>query len=427
MGSGDFCAGVLSRRRNQLLVLAVSSYLACLMALAVWLLVDHNLPPITNVILPMLGSAGVIGLGLAMVYRAMRNGSIGNATAISACGAALPVVVDFVTGNIHLTAALVLLMVVAGGALSVAEEGSKAAVRDSAIAAINFGLAYIFLRKLYEHGHIFFSLAGVKFFMGTGATLAYFLQIRFKTNLTTSDASLTTSHDGAKSDCHNRQGKKDVVAKRGRTTRGCTTKIRLLRINIFSKQERRQGSEGGDDMLTVGQAARLLNISPTRLLLLMKEKKLGYKMVNSHRRVPVSEVLKYRELQRLSQVVEWPTDRDGGYQQPEEQRHRSCAQQPLGAKTRGLAKRLLSSLGLYDWQGKEWALVGTVAACEAVAGAFLAYALLGTVTGAAAALTAVYPAASAILALLFAGERLSAINYFGMLLIIVGIIGFSVV
>lgn len=96
--------------------------------------------------------------------------------------------------------------------------------------------------------------------------------------------------------------------------------MRLLAVILEQMAEGRAVSVLPVDVeLTSQQAAKLLNVSRPFLVSLLEKGEIAYRMVGTHRRVPLVEVLKYRErslirrTQALDQLAEDAQEMEMGY------------------------------------------------------------------------------------------------------------------
>lgn len=155
-GSADFWGGTLTRRLAALTVAAVSQAAGCACLLLVWAAVGG---PLDGRAL-WLGAVGGIGLGigLACFYKALAIGTMSVVSPITACGAALPLVVSLATGEHPATIALAGAPVALAGAIlaSLQEHSAgpgdrRRAVLLSIVTAVAFGV-FLYALGLASHG-----------------------------------------------------------------------------------------------------------------------------------------------------------------------------------------------------------------------------------------------------------------------------------
>ncbi len=151
-GSADFLAGVASRRRPAVAVLA-GSQLIGLVAVLIAATLAHSWGADIGW-LPwgiMAGATG--GLGLICFYTALASGTMGVVSPIASMGAVLPVVVGFASGESPTTAQLVgiglaLVGVVAASGPELSGRTGRRPVLLAVVAGVMFGLVFIGL----DHG-----------------------------------------------------------------------------------------------------------------------------------------------------------------------------------------------------------------------------------------------------------------------------------
>lgn len=140
-GVADFFGGVASRRAAVLGVVVLSQVVGLVLILAIVAATRPDLPPARE--LAFAAAAGAVGLvGLAAFYRAMSVGTISLIAPISALGAAVPIAVDVLAGDIPGALALVgMVVALAGAALAARAPGpaSRRGVGLAVVAALGFG------------------------------------------------------------------------------------------------------------------------------------------------------------------------------------------------------------------------------------------------------------------------------------------------
>lgn len=153
-GVADFFGGLQSRRLPTLAV-TLWSQIAGAIALTLVLLVDGRPPvPVSVVWGAVSGVFG--GLALMFFYRALAVGTMSIVAPISACGAAVPVILSLVQGErlstfaatgIVATLAGIVLVSLAPGGTQTSSLQSRAAIPLALGAALGFGLFYVFLDR----------------------------------------------------------------------------------------------------------------------------------------------------------------------------------------------------------------------------------------------------------------------------------------
>ncbi len=158
-GTGDFAGGLAARRAGGMLVTAGAQVVGFLLLVGVVVVLRPDPPATATLVLGALGGiAG--GLGLAALYRALASGSMGLVSAISGVGAVLiplfagvllwgTVIQPLQLAGIGLAIAAV---AAASGATTrgVSREGLGLAL----LAALGFGLWFVFLDRASEHDQL---------------------------------------------------------------------------------------------------------------------------------------------------------------------------------------------------------------------------------------------------------------------------------
>lgn len=172
-GFGDFLGGLTARRLPALTVLAVSE-LAGLAAIALVLVARGDSLPGSASLLWAVGAgiAGMIGLGA--LYRGMAIGAMGVVAPLSAASAVIPVGVGVATGERPSPLQLAGVAIALAGVVLASRERTELGARLAAgvelalVAALGFGLYYVFIDRASEHG----ALWAVTTSRGTATLLA---------------------------------------------------------------------------------------------------------------------------------------------------------------------------------------------------------------------------------------------------------------
>ena len=166
-GTADFWGGTLTRRLAALTVAAVSQAAGFAGLLVVWGIVGE---PVDGraIWLGALGGLGG-GIGLACFYKALAIGTMSIVSPISACGAALPLVISLATGERPGVIALVGAPIALAGAViaSVQEHGAGPGDRRQALllagaTAVGFGVFIYLLGRAGQGGSEFSALIGAR-------------------------------------------------------------------------------------------------------------------------------------------------------------------------------------------------------------------------------------------------------------------------
>lgn len=154
-GTGDFAGGVAARRAGGMLVTAGAEVVGFVLLLAAVVVVRPDAPGVTTIILGVLG--GITGgVGLAALYRALAMGAMGLVSAVSGVGGVLiPLGVGvFLFGNtvqpLQLLGVGCALAAIAAASGATTRGVSRDAVLLAAVAAIGFGLWFVFMGQAAE-------------------------------------------------------------------------------------------------------------------------------------------------------------------------------------------------------------------------------------------------------------------------------------
>jgi drug/metabolite transporter (DMT)-like permease len=158
-GAGDFCGGFASRRWPFLRVAAGAQVVGLGLLMILLVIVRPEAPEARALGYGAL--SGVFGgLGLAALYRGLSRGSMGLVTALSGAGSvAIPVVLGVLFLDNALTAAQWVGVAAAGAAAILASGAtlqgvSRDAVLMALVAAVGFGLWFVFLDQGAEGGEV---------------------------------------------------------------------------------------------------------------------------------------------------------------------------------------------------------------------------------------------------------------------------------
>ncbi len=166
-GIADFWGGTITRRIAALAVATVSQAVGFASLLAVWAVVGEAPDGRAIWIGAIGGLAG--GFGLACFYKALAIGTMSIVSPISACGAALPLVVSLATGERPAIIALAGAPIALAGAVlaSVPEHGAGPGQRRQAVllalaTAVAFGVFLYLLGLAGNGGSTFSALFGAR-------------------------------------------------------------------------------------------------------------------------------------------------------------------------------------------------------------------------------------------------------------------------
>jgi len=177
-GSADFWGGTLTRRLAAISVAALSQVAGFGALLVVWAIVGET--PDGHAL--WLGAIGGIGggIGLACFYKALAIGKMSIVSPISACGAAVPLIISLASGERPAVVALVGAPVALGGAVlaSIQEHAAgpgdrRQAVLLAAATALGFGVFIYLLGLAGQGGSTFSALVGAR--VGSLSLLAVLL------------------------------------------------------------------------------------------------------------------------------------------------------------------------------------------------------------------------------------------------------------
>ena len=156
-GCSDFVGGLVSRRVRPLVVVGIAHLLA-LLALLVAATATGELSADLGY-LPWAIAAGATGLiGLVAFYRALSTGTMGIVAPIAGTGAAVPVAVGLATGDspsalqlAGIAVACVGVVLASGPELSGGDPTGRRPLLLALVAALGFGLVYVFIDKGSKH------------------------------------------------------------------------------------------------------------------------------------------------------------------------------------------------------------------------------------------------------------------------------------
>jgi drug/metabolite transporter (DMT)-like permease len=166
-GTGDFAGGLAARRAGGMLVTGGAQVVGFLLLLAA-VFVLRPAPPAAATIL--LGAAGGVfgGIGLAALYRGLSLGAMGLVSAVSGVGGVLiPLSVGFVLWGtvvhpIQLVGVALALAAVAAASGATTRGVHRGAVLLSIVAALGFGLWFVFLDRAAAHDQQLWALVAAR-------------------------------------------------------------------------------------------------------------------------------------------------------------------------------------------------------------------------------------------------------------------------
>jgi drug/metabolite transporter (DMT)-like permease len=157
-GGSDFAAGVATRRRSLLVVLAGSQAVGLVVLVAMVVAGGEPLPP-AGAIWPACGAGLVELIGFAALYRGLAVGPMGVVSPLSALGGAVPLAVALAVGDLPgVVPAAGIVLALAGVALVSSERdrggdpGLSEGVVMGAISALAFGAFFVLTAAATEAG-----------------------------------------------------------------------------------------------------------------------------------------------------------------------------------------------------------------------------------------------------------------------------------
>jgi drug/metabolite transporter (DMT)-like permease len=165
-GGSDFLAGLASRRRSVLDVLAASQAAGLVLMLAL-LAVSHRPPPGSGALLPAMAAGVADVVGFAALYRALAVGRMSVVAPLSSLAAVVPLVVALAGGERHSTgAAAGIVVALAGGVLVALDRDPQVGGRRAApgvalavIAALAFGGFFTAMDAAADAGGVAWAMA----------------------------------------------------------------------------------------------------------------------------------------------------------------------------------------------------------------------------------------------------------------------------
>jgi drug/metabolite transporter (DMT)-like permease len=158
-GTGDFAGGLAARRAGGMLVTGGAQVVGLALLLVGVAVLRPPLPPASTLLLGALGGiAG--GLGLAALYRGLGMGAMGLVSAVSGVGGVLlPLLVGLllwgtVVQPLQLVGVGFALVAIAAASGATTRGVSREALVLGLLAAIGFGLWFVFLDRAAEHGQL---------------------------------------------------------------------------------------------------------------------------------------------------------------------------------------------------------------------------------------------------------------------------------
>ncbi|MGZ8563110.1 MAG: EamA family transporter [Candidatus Limnocylindria bacterium] len=158
-GTGDFAGGLAARRAGGMLVTGGAQVIGFLLLLGAVALLRPSPPAASTILLGAIG--GVFGgLGLAALYRGLSLGAMGLVSAVSGVGGVLiPLSVGFVLWGttvqpLQLVGVAFALAAVAAASGATTRGVHRDAVLLAVVAALGFGLWFVFLDRAAEHDQL---------------------------------------------------------------------------------------------------------------------------------------------------------------------------------------------------------------------------------------------------------------------------------
>ncbi|MDQ2854040.1 MAG: DMT family transporter [Chloroflexota bacterium] len=158
-GTGDYAGGLAARRVGGMLATGGAQVAGFVLLLAAVAVLRPDAPATATLVLGALGGiAG--GLGLAALYRALAIGAMGLVSAISGVGAVLiPLSVGFLLWGtsiqpLQLAGIALAIAAVAAASGATTRGVSREGLRLALVAALGFGLWFVFLDRASEHDQL---------------------------------------------------------------------------------------------------------------------------------------------------------------------------------------------------------------------------------------------------------------------------------
>lgn len=178
-GTGDFAGGLAARRAGGMLVTGGAQVIGFALLLGAVVVLRPSPPAATTILLGAVG--GVFGgIGLAALYRGLSLGAMGLVSAISGVGGVLiPLSVGFVLWGtvvhpLQLVGVACALAAVAAASGATMRGVHRDAVLLAVLAAVGFGLWFVFLDRAAEHDQLWALVAArgsAALFIGGAALL----------------------------------------------------------------------------------------------------------------------------------------------------------------------------------------------------------------------------------------------------------------
>ena len=178
-GTGDFAGGLAARRAGGMLVTGGAQFVGFAVLLVAVVILRPAAPPASTLLLGALGGiAG--GLGLAALYRGLAMGAMGLVSAVSGVGGVLlpravgALLWGTVVQPLQLAGVGCALVAIALASGATTRGVSRDALLLGLVAALGFGLWFVFLDRAAEHGQLWALVASrgsASLVVGGGALL----------------------------------------------------------------------------------------------------------------------------------------------------------------------------------------------------------------------------------------------------------------